>query len=88
MSILMFIFFLFVAAACAWIADYFVPGNIPGGFWVSVIFGVIGAWLGTSLFGSAGPSLAGVPLIPAVLGCALLIFLLSLVSRTMVPRTK
>jgi len=81
MSILGFILFLIVAAACAWIAETFVPGNVPGGFFVSAIVGIIGAWVGGSLVGSIGPSLAGVSLIPAILGSAILVFGLALVSR-------
>jgi uncharacterized membrane protein YeaQ/YmgE (transglycosylase-associated protein family) len=81
MSILGFILFLIVAAVCAWIADYLVPGTIPGGFFTAAIFGIIGAWIGESAFGSFGPALAGVPLIPAILGSAILIFVLALISR-------
>ena len=81
MGILGFIFFLIVAAACAWIAEYFVPGVIPGGFFVSAIVGIIGAWLGGSLFGHFGPQLAGVSLLPAILGSAILVFCLALLSR-------
>lgn len=81
MEILMFIMYLFVASACAWIAAYLVPGTVPGGFLASVIVGVIGGWLGAMIMGPVGPSLAGMPLLPAILGSALLIFLFALVSR-------
>jgi uncharacterized membrane protein YeaQ/YmgE (transglycosylase-associated protein family) len=81
MGILMFILYLIVAAACAWIADMVVPGRLPGGFLTSAIVGIIGAWLGSMLFGSFGPSLAGVPLLPAILGSALLVFIFGLFSR-------
>ncbi len=82
MEILTFILYLLVAAVCAGIAEYMVPGSIPGGFLVSAVVGVIGAWIGTSLMGSLGPALGGVPLLPAILGSALLIFLIALVTRT------
>jgi uncharacterized membrane protein YeaQ/YmgE (transglycosylase-associated protein family) len=81
MGILSFILFLFVAAACAWIAERLVPGVIPGGFFTSAIVGILGAWLGASMVGNIGPQLVGVPLLSAILGSAVLIFLLSLVSR-------
>jgi len=76
----MFILYLLVAAACAWIAEMLVPGRVPGGFLASAIVGVIGAWMGSALMGSFGPSLAGVPLLPAIIGSGILIFLFSLVS--------
>lgn len=87
MEVLMFIMYLLIAGACAWMGASLVPGTVPGGFLASVIVGVLGAWVGGSLFGSLGPSLAGVPLLPAILGSALLVFLFHLVARGM-NRTK
>ncbi len=81
MAILSFILFLFVAAACAYLAERLVPGSIPGGFLTSAIVGIIGAYVGGSMLGPMGPSLAGVSLIPCILGSALLVFLLSLFSH-------
>ena len=81
MSILTFILFLLVAAACAYLAERLVPNTVPGGFITSVIVGIIGAWIGGCLIGSVGPSLAGVSLIPCILGSAVLVFVLSLASR-------
>lgn len=86
MGILSFILFLFVAAACAWIAEYLVPGSIPGGFLVAVIFGIIGAWIGVSIMGPVGPSLAGVSLLPTILGSAILVFLTAFVGRQFARR--
>ncbi|MBX9667424.1 MAG: GlsB/YeaQ/YmgE family stress response membrane protein [Candidatus Obscuribacterales bacterium] len=84
MSVLGFILYCLVAAVCAGIADYLAPGRIPGGFLASVIVGIIGAWIGAALMGSFGPALAGVSLLPAILGSALLIFLMSLFGRARV----
>jgi uncharacterized membrane protein YeaQ/YmgE (transglycosylase-associated protein family) len=81
MGILSFILFLVVAAACAYLAERLVPGVVPGGFFTSAIVGIIGAWIGGSLIGHIGPDLAGVALLPCILGSALLVFLLSLASR-------
>jgi len=80
MSLLSFILFLIVASVCAFIAERLVPNNVPGGFLTSAVVGVIGAWVGGSLIGPLGPALAGVALIPCILGSALLVFLLSVVS--------
>ena len=81
MSLLGFLCFLIVAAVCAWIGEYFVPGSIPGGFFVSAIVGIIGAWIGGSLFGNFGPQLAGVALLPAIIGSAIFVFCLAMLSR-------
>jgi uncharacterized membrane protein YeaQ/YmgE (transglycosylase-associated protein family) len=81
MGLLSFILFLIIAAACAWIAERLVPNVVPGGFFTSAIVGVIGAWVGGSLIGHFGPDLAGIALIPCILGSALTVFLVSLCSR-------
>ena len=81
MTVLGFILYLIVAAVCAWIAEATVPGVIPGGFLTSSVVGIIGGWLGGSLFGSFGPALAGVALVPTIIGSAILILGMALVSR-------
>ncbi len=81
MSILSFILFLIVASVCAFLAERLVPNNVPGGFLTSAIVGIIGAWVGGSLIGNLGPDLAGVALVPCILGSALLVFVVSLFSR-------
>ena len=81
MGILGFILYLIVAAVCAWIAERLVPGSIPGGFFTSAIVGIIGAWIGSSMMGAVGPELGGVPLVPCIVGSAVLVFLLSVISH-------
>ncbi len=81
MTILAFILYLIVAAICAFIAERLVPGKIPGGFFTSAVVGIIGAWVGGSLLGHFGPDLAGVSLVPCILGTAILVFGLSLCSK-------
>ena len=81
MGILSFILFLIVASVCAFLAERLVPNCVPGGFLTSAIVGIIGAWVGGGLIGHFGPDLAGVALIPCILGSAVLVFLVSLVSR-------
>jgi uncharacterized membrane protein YeaQ/YmgE (transglycosylase-associated protein family) len=80
MSIIGWILFLIVAAICASIGSAIVPGRIPGGFLTAMVVGVLGAWLGVRLIGQLGPVLAGVPLLPAILGSALLILIFALLS--------
>jgi uncharacterized membrane protein YeaQ/YmgE (transglycosylase-associated protein family) len=81
MEILSIICYLVVAAVCAFIAERLVPGVIPGGFLTSAIVGIIGAWVGGRILGHIGPDLAGIALVPCVLGSALLVFALSFCAR-------
>jgi uncharacterized membrane protein YeaQ/YmgE (transglycosylase-associated protein family) len=80
MGILSFILYLLIAATCAAIAEYFVPGRAPGGFLATAIIGVLGAWLGSSLMGHMGPDLAGVAILPAIIGAGILVFLMGLLK--------
>ncbi len=68
MSILSWLLFLIVAAVCAWIAECVVPNKMPGGF------------IASALMGSVGPSLAGVALLPTIVGSAILVFGSALLS--------
>lgn len=77
MSLLLF---LIVAGLCAVIASALVPGRIPGGFLTAMICGFIGAWIGGNLIGSLGPSLAGVSLLPTIVGSAILVLAMALIS--------
>ena len=86
MGILSLLLFLIVAAACAFIAERLVPNKMPGGFIINAIVGIIGAWLGGSMMGHLGPDLAGVSLIPAIVGSAVFVFIASLVSGGIASR--
>jgi uncharacterized membrane protein YeaQ/YmgE (transglycosylase-associated protein family) len=81
MSIILFVLYLIVAAVCAALAERLVPNTVPGGFFTSAIVGIIGGWLGVNLMGGVGPELAGMPLIPCIIGSAIFVFVISIVSR-------
>lgn len=56
-----------------------IGGNgAPGGIIGSMVVGFIGAWIGHGLFGTWGPDIA---IIPAIIGAAILVFILSLIFR-------
>ncbi len=59
--------------------------KVPGGWVGSIVVGLVGAWLGTQLV-HIGPTIAGIQIIPAVLGAVLLVLILrvilSLTHRT------
>jgi uncharacterized membrane protein YeaQ/YmgE (transglycosylase-associated protein family) len=79
MFIFAFILFLFIAAACAYLAEKFVPATERGEFVIPVVAGVIGAGLGSFLVGHFGPDLAGVSLIPSILCSTGLVLLVCLI---------
>ncbi|AJS60136.1 GlsB/YeaQ/YmgE family stress response membrane protein [Paenibacillus sp. IHBB 10380] len=70
-----------MAIIIGFIGDAIVGNNMPGGILGSMIAGFVGAWIGASLFGNFGPQLGGFAVIPAILGTAIFVFLLGLLSR-------
>ncbi|MBL4763017.1 MAG: GlsB/YeaQ/YmgE family stress response membrane protein [Gammaproteobacteria bacterium] len=77
------IVFLVIGAVAGWLAGTLMKG---GGFGllVNIIVGIIGAYLGSFVFGLLGISLGGEwigPIITATAGAALLLFIISLVKK-------
>lgn len=72
---------LFVAGIVGWIADQVVPGRLPYGWLGAIVAGLVGSWVGGLILGGFGPSLAGITIIPALLGAIILAFIASAVTK-------
>ena len=72
---------LFVAGIIGWIADQIVPGRLPYGWLGAIVAGLVGSWIGGLILGGFGPSLAGITIIPALLGAIILAFIASAVTK-------
>ena len=79
-----FLITLIVAALAGWIGDALVRNDMPGGFWGSLLAGLVGSWIGAyiPLFRTLGPIVWGVAIIPTILGAAIFIFILGLFKKT------
>ena len=69
---------LVVAAVVGAIADRIVPGELPYGWLGTIVAGLAGSWLGSLLLGGFGPDIAGIALIPALVGAIILAFVAQL----------
>lgn len=49
------------------------------GWIANILAGIVGSWVGQSLFGAWGPSLAGMALIPSILGAVIVVVVVSFV---------
>lgn len=78
-----FLLYLIVGGLIGWVAGLILGKDIPGGVIGNMIAGIVGAWIGGALFGDWGPMMAGIPIIPALIGSLLLVFILSLIMGTM-----
>nr|WGD84112.1 GlsB/YeaQ/YmgE family stress response membrane protein [Bacillus subtilis] len=76
-----FLISLIVAIIIGWLGSLFVKGDMPGGIIGSMIAGLIGCLDRTRAAWNMGPHLAGFAIIPAVIGAAIVVFLVSLLTR-------
>ncbi|WP_392388995.1 GlsB/YeaQ/YmgE family stress response membrane protein [Gorillibacterium timonense] len=83
MSLLGVLVSIIMAIIIGFIGDALVRSDMPGGVIGSMVAGFVGAWLGHFLFGHFGPVIAGFAIIPAIIGAALVVFLIGLMSRSM-----
>lgn len=70
---------LIVGGLIGWFAGLIIGRDIPGGIIGNILAGIIGAWLGSLLLGEWGPELGGFFIIPALIGSAILILILSFI---------
>lgn len=76
-----FIWTLIVGAIIGAIAGALTNRGGNGFIW-NIVAGLVGSWLGTMLFGNFGPSVAGMALIPSIIGAVILVLVASwFVSR-------
>ncbi|OES43788.1 GlsB/YeaQ/YmgE family stress response membrane protein [Domibacillus iocasae] len=78
-----FIIFLIIGGIIGWLAGLILGKDIPGGIIGNIIAGIIGAWLGGAIFGDWGPDIAGMAIIPALIGAIILVAVVSFILKKM-----
>lgn len=77
------IWMLIIGAVIGAIGGAITSKGASMGWIANIAAGLVGSWLGESLLGSWGPSLAGMALLPSILGAMLVVIVVSwLVART------
>lgn len=77
-----FILYLIIGGIIGWLAGAILGKNVPGGIIGNIIAGIVGAWIGGELgLFTVGPVIAGIQIIPALIGAIILIFVLSLILK-------
>ncbi|MBF7125492.1 GlsB/YeaQ/YmgE family stress response membrane protein [Pediococcus pentosaceus] len=72
---------LIVGAIIGIIAGALTSKDMPAGWIGNIIAGLVGSWLGQSLLGTWGPSLAGMALIPSIIGAVILVAIVSWILK-------
>jgi len=71
------IWVLIIGAVIGVIAGALTSRDMPAGWIGNILGGLIGSWLGENLLGSWGPHLAGMALIPSIIGAVIVVVLVS-----------
>jgi uncharacterized membrane protein YeaQ/YmgE (transglycosylase-associated protein family) len=78
-SLLGLLLFILIAGVCGAIGEGIAGGKVGPGFLGSFIVGLVGAWIGGMLL-QIGPVIAGVAVIPAIIGSVLFVAILKLLT--------
>lgn len=76
---LSWIWVLIVGAIIGLIAGFITGKGGSMGFIASLIAGLVGSTLGQAIFGSWGPQMAGMAIVPSILGAVILVLVVSFV---------
>lgn len=72
---------LIVGAIIGVIAGALTSKDMPAGWIGNIVAGLVGSWLGQNLLGTWGPSLAGMALIPSIIGAVILVAIVSWILK-------
>lgn len=76
---LSWIWVLIVGAIIGLIAGFITGKGGSMGFLANLIAGLVGSTLGQAIFGSWGPQIAGMAIVPSILGAVILVLVVSFV---------
>ncbi|AEI46319.1 GlsB/YeaQ/YmgE family stress response membrane protein [Paenibacillus mucilaginosus] len=77
-----FLWSLIIGGIIGWLAGMIMGKDLPGGIIGNIIAGFVGAWLGGLLLGDWGPEVGGFYIVPALIGSIALVFIVSLILRS------
>ncbi|MFX3617768.1 MAG: GlsB/YeaQ/YmgE family stress response membrane protein [Sporolactobacillus sp.] len=77
---------LIVGAVIGILAGAITHRGMPAGWIGNIIAGLVGSWLGEALLGSWGPQVAGMALIPSIIGAVILVLIVSFIMGSSARR--
>lgn len=66
---------IIIGAVIGAVASMIINRDMPWGWVGNILGGLVGAWLGESVLGVWGPSVAGMALVPAIIGAIVVVLL-------------
>lgn len=77
------IWVIIVGAVIGAVASMIINRDMPWGWVGNIIGGLVGAWLGEALLGAWGPNVAGMAIVPAIVGAIVVVLLTTWLFSTM-----
>lgn len=74
---------LLIGAIIGAVAGALTSRNLPMGWIGNIIAGLVGSWLGEMLLGGWGPEVAGMSIVPSIIGAVILVLITSMVFSNM-----
>ena len=74
---------LLIGAIIGAVAGALTSRDLPMGWIGNIIAGIVGSWLGESLLGGWGPQLAGMAIVPSIIGAVILVLVASVLFSGM-----
>jgi uncharacterized membrane protein YeaQ/YmgE (transglycosylase-associated protein family) len=81
MTLTSFLMAFLIAFVIGTVAEKLSPFKMSGSWAAAIFAGFMGAWLGEYLFGTFGPVIAGVSLVPALLGAIVVVIIGGVITR-------
>lgn len=81
MNWITFILTVIIMMAIGIVAEKLTPFNMPGRWAGSLVAGFIGVWIGPFLFGTWGPMVVGISLVPGLLGAIIVVMVLGFIAE-------
>lgn len=70
-----------IGAIAGWLTSKMTDNSAALGWIGNIVAGLVGSWLGEKLLGTWGPSLAGMSLIPSIIGAIVIVLIVSVIIR-------
>lgn len=74
---------LLIGAIIGAIAGALTSRDLPMGWIGNIIAGLVGSWLGEMLLGGWGPEVAGMAIVPSIIGAVILVLITSMLFANM-----
>ncbi|MFJ6211028.1 GlsB/YeaQ/YmgE family stress response membrane protein [Lysinibacillus sp. NPDC092081] len=78
-----FIWYLIIGGVLGWLAGVILGKDVPGGIIGNIVAGVVGSWIGSMVLGNWGWRVSNFYVFPALIGAVVLIFIVSLILKSM-----